>query len=282
MKEFLEGANQAFLTIPENIRDRATVRFANFYLMSGRNHGLSTPKRRGQGAELLNRWYMGKPTPLAEYAPKLFDPSSFRIKGAEQILQDPGIVVVNQTNEGPLRGNWLKFVIPYAIIKNGRESGSVRWVQKEESSNALLQQSPLGVQKSRLSQMIARSCNTILVNENSSPRQNMRALAEMKRHLDQNGILIICPEGVDSSMLKRGKAESGQLIKMLAKRKNLPIYPAAVHFSDELLHLQFASPIKFSEMYGATISDQQMADRLMIETARLLPPQKRGFYASYT
>lgn len=279
MKEVLEGAERAFLSIPEGFRDRATVIVGNYYLISGKNHGLTSRHGQAWYTRLADNWYRGKQTPLAEYAPRLFDPNTFNVKGMENLQEGPGIIAVNQTNEGPLRGNWFKFVLTHAVSQSrGGKIHAARWVQKEESSNQILQKSPLGIQKTRLSRMGAKSCNTILVTSDAGPRQNIKAVVEMKRHLNQDGLLVVCPEGIDSQALRRGKREAGELIQTLVRKQDIPIYPVGVYFEKGKLCLRFGERIHLPESATDPANGQTFSDCLMVEIAKLLPADKRGVY----
>lgn len=277
MKELCRTAERTLLSIPEEFRDRITVRTAEYYLQFGPGHGFKTPRGKYWGHKIMTDWLEGRPTPLSEYADGLFDGFKFRFDGAEKLPQDgSGIIVVNQPNTGPLRGNWFKFLVNLAIAENRSRQGNyeARWVQKEVSEHPIFRKTPLGIQRARLARMINKSCNTIIVGSTLSDKENLRAVLEMRRHLVNDGVLVICPEGQDSRVLKRGKSEAGELVALLVDKLQVPIRPVGVWNYKETLKVKFGNQIVvMNESDG-----QRFADRLMIEIGRLLPEERRGVY----
>src|SRR3989338_2323104 len=112
MKEIYRATEQALLSIPHGFRDLATVRFAEYFLQFGPGHEFKTNRGRWWGHKIMTYWYEGKPTPLSKFAEGLFDGFTFNFEGLGK-LPDTGaeILVVNQPNTGPLRGNWFKFLV---------------------------------------------------------------------------------------------------------------------------------------------------------------------------
>jgi len=278
MKEFDQSLKTVFLAIPEQLRDYLTVKFATYYLDFGPSHMVKTGRARYWGHQMLMRWYRGKPTPLSEWAPKLLDGCKLKVQGTENFGEGGIIIVINQPNEGILRGNWFKFLLNYAVAEaKGRQGNfEARWVQRADSNNPIIQKTPLSIQKRRLSQMIAKSCGTILIDSRAdSGRANLRSLFEMKRHLQDGGVLVICPEGQDHKVLGRGKREAGELLLFLRGKTGAPICPAAAWNQGDTLNLRFGEVIKMGTFFG---DGQKMADLAMVKIAELLPEEKRGAY----
>src|SRR3989344_8603402 len=269
MKEIYKAAERAFLEIPEDFRDWATVRVAEYFLQFGPNHGFKTPKGRWWGRKIMDDWYHGGTTPLSEFARGLFDGFNFNFEGLENLPRETAeILVVNQPNTGPLRGNWFKFLVNYAVAESRGRLGNYEacWVQGEISDSPVFRNTPIGIQKRRLSRMINKSCNTILVG--SSQKDSKNPIIEMRRHLRDSGVLVICPEGKDSAVLLRGKKEVGELLLYLLQRTNIPIRPAAAWCGGTNLNLQFGKRIDLSSV--DVNGGQKVADLAMIEIARLL------------
>lgn len=276
MKEIMRAGEKVMLSIPEEWRDRATVLGAGLFLHLGKDHTLRTPRARRTGVKLLNRWVKGLPTPLSEYAEGILEGYKFQFAGFEELPHDgPEILVVNQTNEGPMRGNWLKFLVNYCVAKRRCRGGNFegKWVQKEGSSRPLLANTPLDIQRRRLGRMINKSCGTILIDETQTDREKFIAVLAMKHHLSEGGVLIVCPEGVDSPVLKWGQEEAGQLVSMLAVKLDVPVRPVGVWYSKNNLHVNFGDVFKPEVNEG-----QRVADMIMIEIGKLLPEEKRGVY----
>src|SRR3990167_10727584 len=149
MKEIYRASEKALLAVPERLRDWATVKIATYWLDFGLGHRVKTGRARFWGHEMLMRWYRGEPTPLSEYAPRLLDGCSLSIQGMESLAYGGQIVVINQPNEGPLRGNWFKFLLNYAIAQSRKRQGDFesRWVQRADSSNPVIKKTPLSIQK---------------------------------------------------------------------------------------------------------------------------------------
>ena len=275
MKEVYRAAEKAFLSIPQNVRDYSTVRITEYYLQSGLGHGFRTNKGRYWGHKIMTYWYEGKPTPLSKFAEGLFDGFTFNFEGLGK-LPDTGveILVVNQPNTGPLRGNWFKFLVNYAVAERRGQKGNyeARWVQKELSDHPLYQVNPLGVQRARLSRMINKSCNTIIVGSTLSDRENLKAVLAMRKQLKDGGVLVICPEGRDNKALSRGKEEAGELIGMLAKR-GTTVRPAGAWNQGTNLNVNFGDPLSINTACG-----QELADLAMVNIARLIPKEVRGVY----
>lgn len=270
------------MSLPESFRDQATVRVAQFFLETGSGHSVKTKRARRAGVNLMTSWYRGDPTPLSELGESLFEGFRFNYLGVEKLSADSGeILVVNQPNTGPLRGNWFKFLVNNAVAQARGRVGNyeARWVQKEISDKPIFQKTPIGIQKRRLSRMINKSCGTILIDPDVGGRENLRALLIMKRHLQTNGVLVVCPEGQDGEVLGRGKADAGELVGILAGKLAVGVRPVGVWNSGDDLNVNFGDPIPESVIKG---SGQKIADSAMVAIAKLLPEGKRGVYSWVT
>lgn len=280
MKEISRAAETVFLSLPEDFRDWVTIRFAEYYLQFGSGHGFRTPRGQCWGRRIMNDWYFGNRTPLSEFAKGLFDGFKFNFDGFENLpTEGSEILVINQPNTGPLRGNWFKFLANLAIARRRNWHGNyeARWVQREISDNPILTKTPIGIQKRRLSQMIHKSCDTILVNPGGEEKNNLKALLEMRKHLINGGVLVICPEGVAGRVLQRAKRESGKLILMLSKKTKVPIRPIAVWDNGDDLNIKFGDTIDFNSLSD---DSQKVADLAMTKIATLLPDERRGVYGN--
>jgi hypothetical protein len=278
VKEIYTAVEKTFLSIPENFRDWATVRIAEYFLQLGPGHGFKTNKGRRWGKKIMDYWYQGKVTLFSEFAEGMFDGFHFNFYGLDNLSTDGAeILVVNEPSTGPIRGNWIMFLINFAIAEQRRREGNyeARWVQREISDNLIFQITPLGIQKRHLSQMICKSCNTILVDPCSSPRENLKAVLEMRQHLQDDGVLIICPEGKNHRVLGRGKKEAGELVLMLVRKVKVPVRPVGVWDEGDDLNLRFGEIINLDSLTG---SGQRVADLATTEIAKLLPPERRGVY----
>ena len=279
LKEIATGAERAFLSIPESFRDHATVRAAQLFLEFGPGHSVKTRKARRVGVNLMTSWYKGDPTPLSELAESLFEGFRFNYSGVEKLPNGSGeIFVVNQPNTGPLRGNWFKFLVNHAVAEARGRIGNyeARWVQKEISEKPIFQKTPIGIQKRRLSRMIHNSCGTILIDPAAGGRENLSAVLMMRRHLQNNGVLVVCPEGQDRGVLGRGKPDAGKLVGMLVGKRGVAVRPVGVWNSGNNLNVNFGDPMAESALKN---SGQKIADSAMIAIAKLLPRDKRGVYS---
>ena len=276
MKEIYRAAEKNFCKIPEGLRDLVTVRIAEFYLQFGPGHGFKTNKGRYWGHKIMTDWLEGRPTPLSEFSQGLFDGFRFEFAGVGSLpLKGAEILVVNQPSSGPLRGNWFKFLVNMAVAERRLRLGNfeARWVQKDTSDHPIFQQTLLGIQRARLARMIAKSCNTIMVGTSLSSRENLRAVLEMRKHLN-SGVLVISPEGQDSGVLRRGKSEAGELIALLVNKLQVPVRPVGVWSDNENLHVKFGDQIAID----SAADGQKVVDRLMVGIAQLLPENRRGVY----
>ena len=281
MKELLRFSKNIFESVPVEFRDWATVRITEYYLQSGIGHGFRTNKGRYWGHKMMSRWIEGKPTLLSEFAEGLFDGYNFNLNGLERLPESGSeIIVVNQPNTGPLRGNWFKSLVNFAIAESRGRQGNyeARWVQKEGSEKPFLAKTPLDIQRRRLAQMIHKSCNTILVDPKQSDRDKLKAVLEMKRHLTAGGVLVVCPEGRDSTKLKRGQEEAGQLVSMLATKLDVCVRPVGVWYKNGDLNVNFGEPV---QLENSRSSGQKVADLAMVEIGRLLPRNGRGIYTHF-
>lgn len=277
--ELGQGAEDAFLTIPIGFRDWTTVRIAEYYLQFGERHGFKTNDARGWGKKIMECWYQGKPSPLSEFAEGLFEGWKFNFRGVDSLEKDKAeIFVVNQPNTGPLRGNWFKFLVNNAVATQRGRLGKyeARWVQKEISEKPIFQKTPIGIQKRRLSRMINRSCGTILINPDGQGRENVRAVLEMRRHLQDRGVLVVCPEGQDNKVLGRGRGDAGELLSLLVGKLGVAVRPVGVWDYKEDLNVSFGEPLDPQVFRD---SSQRIADLSMVEVAKLLPEEKRGVYS---
>jgi hypothetical protein len=269
MKEVLDRA------IPQNFRDWVMIQIATIYLDSP-GHRVGTPHARYWGHQMLMRWFRGEPTPLSQWAPRLLEGCQIKVTGQENLPDGGTIAVINQPNTGILHGNWFKFLFNDSAKK--QRNLEAKWVQRADSNHPLIERIPLlAYQKRRLSRMIAQSCGTILINPTAtSSRENLAAVLEMKRHLQNGGILVICPEGKDGQTLAQGKKEAGELILLLAKKTQALILPAGAWSEGSDLYLNFGETIDVGGLDKVT--GQQMADLAMTKIATLLPEDRRGVY----
>ncbi|OGD91897.1 hypothetical protein A3D81_00480 [Candidatus Curtissbacteria bacterium RIFCSPHIGHO2_02_FULL_40_17] len=285
MKEIAKAIDNAFVAVPEPVRDYLTVKAATVFLELGAGHSLEAGRCRFWGHEMLERWYRGESTPLSLYATRLFDRSKFDIGCAERFTSGPAIVVINEPSDGPVRGGWLRFVTSYAVAQARNRFGNFepRWVQEDISANPLWQ-TPLGIARKRLSYMIHESCNTILISSDSTDRKKAGAVLEMRRHLNDNGVLVISPERRDGPNLSRARVDAGDLIYALCRKNNIPIYPAGGFWQPGRLSLRIGRAVHAQELLdsklfrGQSNTGQRVGDLLMVEVAKLLPESKRGIY----
>ena len=287
MKEILKAIDNAFMAVPEPVRDYLTVKAATFWLEFGVGHSLEAGRCRFWGHEMLERWFRREPTPLSLYATRLFDVAKFDISLAEQFTEGPAIVVVNEPSDGPVRGGWLRFVTSFAVAQARKRLGNFepRWVQEDISTNPLWQ-TPLAIARKRLSYMIHQSCSTILVSSESTDKEKAGAVLEMRRHLKDNGVLVISPEKADGPSLSRARADAGELIYILSRKNNIPVYPVGGWREQDRLNLRIGEALHIGELLtsnlfrGQANLGQRVGDLLMVEAAKLLPKSKRGIYTN--
>lgn len=276
MKETLKVVDKI---LTQNVCDWLTVKIATYYLDSP-GYMVKTGRARWWGHRMLELWYKGEPTPLSLWAPRLLEGLKTKVFGLENVPEGKLIIAINQPNQGILRGNWFKFLLNYSLAEARGKRGNfeAKWVQKADSSNSLIKSIPLlDRQKRRLSYMLAKSCGTILVDATAnSVRANLSSVFEMKKHLQNEGTLVVCPEGQASSQLVRGKREAGELLLLLAKKTKAPILPAGAWVESQRYYLRFGSCLNLSECNLQ--EGQETADLLMVEIAKLLPCEKRGVY----
>jgi hypothetical protein len=278
MKEFGRAVNRTFLKIPQEYRDLLTIALLDAYMYLGSSKRLTSEVGNRWRKRMVDNLLQGRKIELSSFAMGLLDGFILNSEGEEKIPNKAAILVVNEPNTGPLRGNWSRFLVNLAVAKSrGRQANyEARWVQKELTNNPFFQDSPIGIQRKRISKMIEVSAETILVNSDGRGRKNLFAVRQMLRHLDNNGVLVICPEGEQRKVLGRGKKEAGDLISFLINGNEAVIQSVAVWDDGYVLNIRFGEVVT-----GGNRGEdgQQVADRLMIEIAKLLPEERRGVYS---
>lgn len=278
MKEFERAANRIFLKIPQNKRDFVTIAILDAYMHFGSSKRIASEAGNEWRKRMASNLLQGKRIEFSSFAIGLLDGFRLNSEGEEKIPSGATILVVNEPNTGPLRGNWSRFLVNFVVSKSrGRQANyEARWVQKEITNNPLFKKSPIGIQRQRISKMIEASAETILVNSNGSGRNNLSAVRQMVSHLASNGVLVICPEGEQQKALGRGKKEAGDLIRVLTRGNGVVIQPVAVWDDGNELNIRFGEIIT-GENRGK--DGQQIADTLMIKIAKLLPRERHGVYS---
>lgn len=120
--------------------------------------------------------------------------------------------------------------------------------------------------------------------------QDLGALRQCLDVLSAGRILAIAPEGTRSRHGRLQRARSG--VVTLALRSGAPILPIAFHGGEQLkknlrhllrtpFHIQVGPPFRVAAPSGRIGREdrQRMADEIMVQVARLLPPAFRGVYA---
>lgn len=277
MKEILRASERVFTSIPEDFRDTVTVRFAEYLLQAGPDHGLKTGKGRAWAHKMFNHFLEGKEVSLSRFTKEMFDGFNINMEGLDNLPTGKGLIIaVNETSMGPLKGNWVRGVVNLGVAESRNWQGNyeARWVQKSNSNNALIEQTPFKIQKRRLAKMISQSCNTILIDSNAS---NTRPIIQMKNHLQNNGVVVICPEGEHRKSLGRGVSEAGDLLLFLSNKFDASLIPAAAWNDRNNLNLKFGEIVNNRDIFCS--NGQQMADLALTKIAQLLPEDRRGVYA---
>jgi len=134
---------------------------------------------------------------------------------------------------------------------------------------------------------ILKMAGVIFVKRGAVDRQALRESIEV---LENRGVLAIAPEGTRSRahQLQRGKPG----IAYLALRTNAIIVPIAFWGVEKLAewrrlrrprcHVVVGRPFRLPQLPGrpSTGQLQELADLVMIQIGRLLPPSYRGYYAN--
>jgi len=120
-----------------------------------------------------------------------------------------------------------------------------------------------------------------------------KAIQQSLEVLNSGEIILVAPEGTRGPQLKEGK----EGIAYLASRSGVPIVPIAIEGTEGYPALRFTKrwsgpgasfrfgrPIRYRQEFHRASREQlrQMTDEAMYELARLLPPERRGFYSDLT
>jgi 1-acyl-sn-glycerol-3-phosphate acyltransferase len=116
------------------------------------------------------------------------------------------------------------------------------------------------------------------------------AIKKVFEVLNAGEIVLVAPEGTRGPQLKRGK----EGVAYLASRSGVPVVPVAVQGTEGFpaprftspwrgtgVFLRFGSPFRYRPEYRRAGRDQlrKMTDEAMYILAKLLPNERRGFYA---
>ena len=287
LKEIQRGAEKAFLSVDESLRDEISVRFIQFFLQLGPGHGLKTNRARGWANRFNDYLIEGRKAPCSFFGRGILDGYKIHVKGEEFLAKDGGgVFVCNHPADGPLRGVWIMFALNPVVaeVQDWQGCYEARWIQKEVDEDKIIFKTPMGIQRRRYSEMIKTSCEAVNIDLNGSLAKHKRALLDMQRWLKRGGPLVLCPESTTSKTLVRGRPEAGRLLWSLTK-DGYPVWPVGLWHERDTLTLNFgnnidlANSVKNGGGENCKINlGQKIADIVMSEIAKLLPEERRGVY----
>lgn len=192
------------------------------------------------------------------------------ISGADCLdgLQNTAVLVLsNHPTHGPLNG-WAHMLITSSKFRE-RTGKEILWAHGEDRSTFQ------DLAREKLSKF---SESTILVRGSDAYEGTRRMV---KAFNDKNAVGIH-PEGDGHDKLGRAVADAGHLIFRTAYR-NIPVICSAGFFDPKTGQLNISffriSREKILEFKDSNGSRQEVADFVMAEIAKRLPPEKRGFYS---
>ncbi|MGH7919741.1 MAG: lysophospholipid acyltransferase family protein, partial [Candidatus Dormibacteraceae bacterium] len=159
------------------------------------------------------------------------------------------------------------------------------WVNRSDSWSMAKAEA---LEKPGFGAWVLRSYHAFGVVRHSADR---RALRRAREILASGGVLFIYPEGHRAWDGRLQRAEPGAAF--LARAAGVPVLPIAVVGSNRIIekgrlvprprpltvHVGFPFRLRGRRADGSKVSNQEAADAVMIEIARLLPEEMRGVYA---
>lgn len=257
-------------TIIEALERSDFVQDRAFDFLVWRNSSNLTKMERKPFKEAVKRVKKGEKVSFSEFG-DILRKTRTQIYGADCLdeLQDTAILVLsNHPTDGPLKG-WAHTLITSSEVKK-RTGKEVLWAHGEDKST---------FQDLAREKLSKSSESTILVrgaNAYEGTRQMVKAFN------DKNAVGIH-PEGDGHDKLARAVADAGHLI-LFAAHRNIPVICSAGFFDPKTgqLNISFfriggGKILEFTSFEGN--SRQTVADFVMGEIAKRLPPEKRGYYS---
>lgn len=273
-----ELVGRRFEDLDPKIRDWIAVRSSEFYFQFGRGHGLPSSEARRAFRLYMQHWYEGKRSLFSEWAPSILRDFKMKVVSAD-VPKEAGIYVVNHPT-GPLCGAWYSFVFNNTVVNRGN-GFEPRWLHKEYSENPLLSKvSLLRSVRERQAQLSSTSMNTILFNQSMH-----KALSEARNYIKEGGVVAFSCQSEESDSLGQIHGGVGRLVAAIRHKDDFPIYPVGVWQDGRDLNIKFGMPVAFGNFHsrgednsGDKQNGGQISDQLGTEIAKLLPPERRGFY----
>lgn len=270
---FDKTAKQLILSVDEKIRDRVIAWSFGFLLQFGRGHELKTSRAKGWFKAWTDCWYQGEEGPFALYAPGVLEGFRRHHINVDVVKPGPGVFLANHP-DGPLQGNWYPFGLDEAIVNQlGGLEFKPRWFHKEFSDDPILNRTSIRIVRDRYSQLLARTCNTLLFGRDH--QKNTKMIEEAREHLAKNGLLALCYEGQGSKELTRARSGIGGLLKTVCREMQVPIYPVGAWADGDHLNLAFSEPFSLND----NSTGREIIHFGAVQIARLLPEERRGYYA---
>lgn len=194
-------------------------------------------------------------------------------------LQTPSLVIVNHTDEGPARNIGHEILIINIINRISEEAEGLppSFIMGKGFSFV-----------SSLRQAIQASTQLVtLVNGDHKGRSTDQVFDLLKKGRPA----ILAPEGENSSSLKQADFRAGRLAFHVAE-EGYPIVPMSTRFekSEEKYYMAIGKPVDNQRIIylGNSSLDKRVSGQRVIDDVMggclspLLPPSKRGYYASYS
>lgn len=116
--------------------------------------------------------------------------------------------------------------------------------------------------------------HNVIRTANFIPTQSSgRQIVETVRN---NGTISIFPTALDEYELKRGAEKSGKFFRLMTERYGVPIIPVGMWHSqsEKTYYMEIGKSVPLS----SDMTDQEMADEVMLRVGLLLPSEMWGFY----
>lgn len=237
-----------------------------------------TKEEREKFREAINKIKKGEPVPFSQHE-GIIKKGGVEITGIESLdqLENTGVLILsNHMADGPLKGYGQMITTSSAVKK--RTGKEIIWTHGEDKSTF----------QNTARKKIEKSAGTILVRGSTATEGTRRIIKSFQR----NNIVGIHLEGDGSDKLGRAVADAGHFI-LYAAKKGIPIICSAGFFDQETgkLKINFfkIDPEEIREFVKDETKNQEVilenrqriADYAMIEIAKRLPFEKRGFYTNF-
>ncbi len=266
------------------VLDPVLIRSTEAYFQAGPGYGFKTARARIWAHKFMTCWLKEEPARFSEYATRMLEGFEFEIKGTEHIEPKAGIYVINHPSDGPMRGAWIYFLLNHIVCQKLGQDSEPRWIHREETELPLLGIDALSVKKTvigptaalirrRIVSKLSKTTGTILFPQKKE--DTPKAMVEVVKTLTNGGKVVLCPEGQDAPVLRRGIKAAGAFLRFFTSQ-GVPVWPVGIWKDGNTLGLNFGS--NFSNEILSTVAAQQASDLAMVEIAKFLPEEKRGVY----